>query len=129
MTYLLDTRSLLWALTDPAGLSQTARRVIAARSNTLFASSASAWEVATKARLGRLPQASGLLRTWDRNLRRLGCERLPITDDHALLAGSLEWDHRDPFDRMLAAQAMSEGLALITRDHAFSGLRGVRTVW
>ncbi|MGC0142002.1 type II toxin-antitoxin system VapC family toxin [Pseudactinotalea sp. Z1732] len=129
MRYLLDTHALLWALTKPATLSPTAHEVIVDRGTTLLSSAASAWEVATKSRLGRLPQATGLLSAWDRNLQRLGCEHLPITDEHAMLAGSLDWVHRDPFDRMLAAQAISESLVLITRDPAFGTLRGVRTLW
>ncbi|HLS15723.1 MAG TPA: type II toxin-antitoxin system VapC family toxin [Beutenbergiaceae bacterium] len=129
MTYLLDTHVLLWALTDPAALSRTAHDVIASRRNVLVASAVSAWEVATKARLGKLPQADGLLNAWDRNLRRLDCQRLPISDDHALLAGGLDWEHRDPFDRMLAAQALSDSLVLITRDPVFGTLRGIRRLW
>lgn len=64
-----------------------------------------------------------------RRLKRLGAEPLPITDDHALLAGRVDWDHRDPFDRMLAAQAMTESLTLVTKDAAFTSLPGIRTLW
>lgn len=129
MTYLLDTHALLWALTEPGALGRAAHEVISDRQNILLVSGASAWEAATKARLGKLPHAAAILDAWDRNLRRLGCQRLPITDEHALLAGSLDWDHRDPFDRMLAAQAIIESVTLITRDPVFEGLPGVRTLW
>ena len=129
MRYLLDTHALLWALTDPASLGDAAARVLRDADESLFVSAASAWEIATKQRRGRLPQADAIVATYARHLRRLGAEPLPITDDHALLAGRHDWDHRDPFDRMLAAQAMIESLTLVTRDVAFAGLRGIRTLW
>ena len=66
---------------------------------------------------------------YSRHLDRLGVERLAIGDDHALLAGGLNWTHRDPFDRMLAAQAMIESMTLITADQVFAGLRGIATLW
>lgn len=129
LTYLLDTHVVLWALTDPARLGDGARAVIETRSSRLVVSTVSAWEIATKHRLGKLPQADVLLGAYPKHLDRLGVGRLPIADDHALLAGRLEWDHRDPFDRMLAAQAMIESLVLVTGDPAFTGCRGVPTLW
>lgn len=129
MRYLLDTHALLWALTDPASLGVEAARVIGDADQVLVASAASAWEIATMQRLGRLPHADAIVATYARHLRRLGAEPLPITDEHALLAGRLDWDHRDPFDRMLAAQAMTEALTLVTKDAAFTLLPGVRTLW
>lgn len=129
MTYLLDTHVTLWALTEPARLGQTARAVIEDRSSRLVVSAVSAWEIATKHRLGKLPQADALLGAYGKHLDRLGVVRLPVTEDHALLAGRLEWIHRDPFDRMLAAQAMIESLVIITGDPAFADCRGVPTLW
>lgn len=129
MSYLLDTHALLWALTEPARLGQRAREVIADPESRLVVSAASAWEIATKHRLGKLPQADVLLGAFSKHLDRLGVTRLPVTEDHALLAGRLEWEHRDPFDRMLAAQTMLESLALITGDPSFDGNRGVPTLW
>lgn len=129
MSYLLDTHALLWALTEPARLGQRAREVIADPESRLVVSAASAWEIATKHRLGKLPQADVLLGAFSKHLDRLGVTRLPVTEDHALLAGRLEWEHRDPFDRMLAAQTMLESLALITGDPSFDGCRGVPTLW
>ncbi|MGI8393882.1 type II toxin-antitoxin system VapC family toxin [Leucobacter sp. W1038] len=129
MRYLLDTHALLWALTEPDRLGDRANEVIAVQSSNLVVSAATAWEVATKRRLGKLPKADALVATYSRHLDRLGVERLEVTEDHALLAGSLEWTHRDPFDRMLAAQAMIESMTLVTRDRAFSEVVGVKTLW
>jgi PIN domain nuclease of toxin-antitoxin system len=129
VTFLLDTGALLWALTDPSRLGHEARRIIAARSSRLIVSAASAWEISTKQRLGRLPQADALVGAYSRHLDRLGVLRLSISEEHALLAGRLEWAHRDPFDRVLAAQAMVESLTLVTNDAAFPGLPGLATVW
>jgi PIN domain nuclease of toxin-antitoxin system len=129
VSHLLDTHALLWALTDPDRLGPEARRIIADRSSRLTVSSATAWEIATNHRLGKLPQADALIAGYARHLDRLGVARLDVTDEHALLAGQLDWAHRDPFDRMLAAQAMLESSTLITNDAAFDGLAGVLTVW
>ena len=129
MTYLLDTHVMLWALTDPTRLGPTTRDVIANRSSRLVVSAVSAWEISTKHRLGKLPQADVLLGGYGKHLDRLGAIRLSVAEDHALLAGRLDWNHRDPFDRMLAAQAMIESLVIITSDPAFAGCPGVPTLW
>ena len=129
MTYLLDTHTLLWALTAPSRLGAAAGRVIADRRSPLVASAASAWEIATKHRIGKLPQADAVIGGYARHLDRLGATRLPLTEEHCLLSGRLDWEHRDPFDRMLAAQAMIESLTLITDDAGFQGLAGLRTLW
>ena len=129
MTYLLDTHVMLWALTEPTRLGRTARDVIENRSSRLMVSAVSAWEITTKHRLGKLPQADVLLGAYAQHLDRFGAIRLSVTEDHALLAGRLDWNHRDPFDRMLAAQAMIESLVIITGDPAFTGCPGVPTLW
>lgn len=127
--YAIDTHVLLWLLTDPAKLPQDTREVLSDRRTQLFVSAASAWEIATKHRLGKLPQSEVLVRAYPRHLARLGVESMPITDEHSLLAGTLEWQHRDPFDRMIAAQCMTESLPLVTADEAFSTLSGVQIRW
>ena len=129
MNFLLDTHALLWALTDPTRLGSEARRLITAQSSTLVVSAATAWEIGPKQRLGKLPQADVLVGGYQRHLNRLGAIRLPITEEHALFAGGLDWTHRDPFDRMLAAQAMLESLTLLTDDAELTNLPGLSTVW
>ena len=129
MTFLLDTHALLWVLTDPSRLGPNAHHTIVDRSSRLVVSAVSAWEIAAKNRLGKLPQADGVIGGYSRHLDRLGVERLAVSEEHALLAGRLNWEHRDPFDRMLAAQAMIESLTLLTDDGAFSGFAGLATRW
>ncbi len=129
MTYLLDTHVVLWALTDPARLGRKSREVIENRSSRLVVSAVSAWEIATKHRLGKLPHADVLLAAYSKHLDRLGVIRLSVAEDHALLAGRLDWNHRDPFDRMLAAQAMVESLVIVTDDPAFADCQGVSALW
>lgn len=126
---MLDTHVLLWMLTDPARLSDKVRDTVRDRRTELFVSAASAWEIATKQRLGKLPQAEVLTRAYRQHIARLAAESISITDEHSLLAGSMEWQHRDPFDRMIAAQCMTESLSLATADEAFKTLVGVRLIW
>ena len=116
--YLLDTHALMWAINEPARLGGKAVEVLRDRGNLVVVSAASAWELHTKNRIGKLPGAGPWLDALEGHVRRLGAEFLPI-----------EWSHRDPFDRMLAAQAMYESLALVTRDPAFEELSGVTILW
>ena len=127
--FLLDTHVLLWMLTDPERLSPRMQRTLADRRTVLFVSAASAWEISTKQRLGKLPQADVLVRGYEQHLRRLGVESVNITTTHSLLAGSLEWPHRDPFDRMIAAQCMTDSLPLVSADTVFATLPGLRILW
>lgn len=126
---LLDTHTLLWALTDPVRLGPTARNLIEDPQSELLVSAASTWEISTKRRLGKLPQSDVVVAGFERHLDHLGAQRLDITAEHAMLAGALDWSHRDPFDRMLAAQCMIESVALVTKNSAFVDLPGVRTAW
>lgn len=126
---MLDTHVLLWALTAPARLSGEVHDALTDRRTELFVSAASAWEIATKQRLGKLPQAEVLTRAYQQHLARLAAASIPITDQHSLLAGSMEWQHRDPFDRMIAAQCMMESIPLATADEAFKTLVGVQVIW
>lgn len=126
---MIDTHVLLWMLTDPSRLSEHASGTLSDRRTELFVSAASAWEIATKQRLGRLPQAEVLVRGYQQHLDRLDVETIDVSSTHAFLAGSIEWRHRDPFDRMIAAQCMIDSLPLVTSDEAFSTLAGVRLLW
>ncbi len=128
MRLLLDTHAFIWAIASPDRLSDTASKAITSASNALSLSSATAWELATKHRIGKLPQAGVLLSSYEDIARELALDHLPITYLHAIRAGQLPGDHRDPFDRMLVAQAQLEGLAIVTRDPAF-GKFDVNVVW
>ncbi|MEB3297856.1 MAG: type II toxin-antitoxin system VapC family toxin [Candidatus Sericytochromatia bacterium] len=128
MRLLLDTHALLWWLAGDARLTSGAREAIADLRHEVFVSAASAWEVSTKHRLGKLPGAGPLVVDFPREVLRQGFVPLPVTLGHGQLAGSLEWAHRDPFDRMLVAQAREERLALVSNEASFDGL-GIVRVW
>lgn len=115
ITHLLDTLVFLWLLTEPERVPDAVRASLDDPRNPLVVSAVSALEVATKVRLGKLV-APGLTDAWNRQLANIGAEPLSVTTDHALLAGRLSWAHRDPFDRLLVAQATLEGMALVTID-------------
>lgn len=125
---LLDTHALLWWLSDDAKLSRRARTVIGATSNTVFVSAASAWEIATKVRLGKLPTGVELASDFEGQLEREGFLSLQISVEHAVRAGFLPGGHRDPFDRMLIAQAQAENLQIVSKEELFDGY-GVRRLW
>ncbi len=128
MKVLLDTHALLWALVEPDKLSQAATEIIEQPQNTIVVSAASAWEVAIKFELGRLPEARMVIEGYHDHLRTLRAVELAINSMHAIKAGTLDAKHRDPFDRVLAAQSLVEGLAIISKDHSFAEF-GVPTIW
>lgn len=117
--YLLDTHVLLWWLFDDARLSQSARKTIEDPERIIMVSSASAWEISTKYRLGKLPHAAEVVKNLPQWIRRVHMAVLEISLEHALAAGSLPGPHRDPFDRMLIAQAQMEDIPIMTTDPAF----------
>ena len=128
MRCLLDTHVLLWWLFDDPKLTECAGRVIADPHNEVLVSSASAWEIATKYRLGKLDAAHVLVQDISGWVSRAGFRELPVTLDHAQRAGSWPNPHRDPFDRMLAAQSALEDVPLITKDSALRSF-GVKILW
>lgn len=128
MRALLDTHALLWWLSDDPALSRSARKFIAETRNSAIVSAASAWEIATKVRLGKLPSAADLAADFVGYLEREGFESLPISPGHAIRAGLLPGPHKDPFDRMLIAQAQAENMPLVTNDLVFDSY-GVRRIW
>ena len=121
MSYLLDTHVLLWLLTVPERIDGRVRAVLADRTNSLLVSAASGLEIATKIRIGKL-DAPGLVAVLPRYVEAVDATVLPISLDHALLAGSMVWAHRDPFDRLLVAQATTEDATLVTVDKALINL-------
>ena len=112
MTLLLDTDASLWWLDDPQLLSKAARKAIGDGKNTVYVSAAVAWEIAIKRALGKLDAPEDLEAAMTANRFR----RLPVTIPHALAVESLPPHHRDPFDRLLIAQARHEGFKLVSRD-------------
>lgn len=129
MHVLLDTHALLWWLAGDARLSLNARAAIADEENAIHVSVASAWEVATKHRLGKLPIVAPLVVDFGAEMQQQGFAELPISWTHAQAAGALAGEHRDPFDRMLIAQAREERMALVSNETVFDAFSGVVRVW
>lgn len=117
---LLDTHVLLWSLYEPDRLSDSARAAIENVENVRLVSAVTAWEIATKFRLGKLDVARSLLDSYQDHLVTFQATELAISSKHSLLAGGFAQPHRDPFDRLLAAQALFEGVPLVTADSALS---------
>ena len=127
-TVLLDTHVLLWWWSDPARLTDTVLALLKDSRNRVLVSAASAWEVATKYRIGKLPAGGRIVAEWEERIATDGFLQLAVSHAHALKAGSLEGAHRDPFDRMLAAQSLIEDVPVVSSDAALSTL-GAARVW
>lgn len=125
---LLDTHALIWWWTDDARLPPAARAAIADPENTVIVSAVSAWEIATKHRVGKWPEVAPIVEAFETFVRRSRFSLLPISALHARAAGMLEGPHRDPFDRMLIAQSREEGLPIVSADRIFRSY-GVTVVW
>ena len=119
MRLLLDTHALVWWLTDSPQLPATVRQQIADPDNTVLVSAATAWEIATKFRLGKLPSMEPVAADIEQHVRAEGFQPLTVAMRHAQRAGSLPGPHKDPFDRMLIAQALEEGCTLISNEAVF----------
>lgn len=128
MRLLLDTHAFLWWQFGHASLSLPAREAISNMGNEVFVSAASAWEITTKHRNGRLPHAGPILPDIEGAVRSQGFYPLAVNMAHAQLAGAMPGDHRDPFDRMLIAQALLESLALVSNEKPFDAF-GVTRLW
>lgn len=128
MRYLLDTHVLIWWLNDDGHLSSSARELIQDPETDIYVSAASAWEIATKLKKGKLPMAVNVLPDFSAVVEDNGFLDLPITSDHMVRSVLLEGGHNDPFDRILAAQSILEGMALITIDREISSF-GIMTRW
>ena len=125
MRLLLDTHTVLWWFADDLRLSTKARAEIAAQTNQLVVSAVVAYEIVYKQNIGRL---SPLPEPLQNRLRREGIQNLPISFEHAIAAAELPGPHRDPWDRIMIAQAMTESLTVITVDAVFDDY-GVPTLW
>lgn len=128
MRVLVDTHALIWAGLQPTRIGRRATAILGNRSNEVCVSAASAWEIATKVRLGKLPGAEKLERDFIDSVQEAGYTLLSITTAHALRAGRLPGDHRDPFDRMIAAQALAEDIPILSIDSQFDTF-GVSRIW
>lgn len=128
MKVLLDTHTLLWATLSPSSLSEGAAAVIADEANTVLVSAASAWEIATNVRLGRLPGAETLEQEFLDLMEDAGYTLRSINPEDALRAGRLASDHRDPFDRMIVAQVLADDIPVISADAKLDTFN-VRRIW
>jgi PIN domain nuclease of toxin-antitoxin system len=121
---LIDTHAFLWWAAGNQRLPEGARDAIASEDNEVLLSAASVWEIATKVRLGKLPSPGDVVAL----MKQGQIEGLPITLDHAGAAGRLPGPHKDPFDRMLVAQAIADGLQIVSNEVAFDTY-GVQRIW
>lgn len=128
MKLLLDTHALIWWLAGDETLSRPAREAIGDEANSVAVSAASAMEVATKFRIGKLPDAALLAQDFEAIVADQGFSELAITVRHARLAGEMNITHKDPFDRLLIAQAQAEGMALVSNEALFDDF-AVRRIW
>ena len=127
--YLLDTHTFLWALRGEQKLGIKAKEIITDASVTKFVSAVSAYEIMYKHQLGKLPEYESVAENYFEALRKFGADELPIDMRHAHFAGKFEWTHRDPFDRLLAAQAVTDNMILITNDPIFRELSWITVLW
>jgi PIN domain nuclease of toxin-antitoxin system len=125
---LLDTHALIWWLAGDEKLGRRAREAISDEANLVVVSAASAMEVATKFRIGKLPDAALLAQDFEAIIASQGFTELGISVRHARLAGEMGIDHKDPFDRLLIAQALSEDLALVSNEARFDDF-AVTRIW
>jgi len=127
--YLLDTHTFLWAVRGSEKLSTVVKNVLTDASVQKFVSAVSAYEIMYKHKLGKLHGFEDVAKNYLDVLHTFGADELSIGTRHAHLAGKFEWQHRDPFDRLLAAQASVDGLTLLTNDPAFNELPWVTVLW
>lgn len=128
MRFLLDTHTFLWWIMAHSSLSQRAKSVIEDPDALRCVSAVTAFEIANKFRIGKLDFAREIVENFEAVLDDGGFQRLDISPSHALLAGQMPGNHKDPFDRLLAAQSKLESLTLVTADQAFEGF-DIRCLW
>lgn len=125
---LLDTHTLIWLLIEPKRLSRRARALLGDLETEVCVSPVSAYEIARKSQLGRLGTAAVVAEGFGGHLRTIGAADLELSSIHALMAARLPSPHRDPFDRLIAAQSLVEDIPVVTRDPAIAEL-GAATIW
>ncbi len=128
MDLLLDTHAFLWWIAGDEALSPRAREAIGDKANEVYVSAASAWEIATKVRIGKLPGVASIANDLTAAVEAQGFLTLLVTFYHGERAGALPGPHKDPFDRMLIVQAMIENMVLVSNEKPFD-LYGVRRLW
>lgn len=128
MKLLIDTHTLVWSMNQTSELTARARQAIENYDNDVLVSVVTVWEAATKHRLGKFPEAAVFVGDPRGVLNRLGFQSLSLKLEHAHLSGSFPHPHRDPFDRMLAAQAILEGLTMVSNDKVFDTML-VPRIW
>jgi PIN domain nuclease of toxin-antitoxin system len=124
---LLDTHALVWWLEAKENLSRKAKEIIEESATVVFVSAASGWELAIKTQIGKFKPAQ-LVKGFEKEIEKEGFIELPVSMKHALLAGSLDSAHKDPFDRLLIAQAQVEEVPIVSNDKLFDGF-SVRRLW
>ncbi len=127
--YLLDTHTFLWAVQKDVMLNAKVRYIIEDSNTVLYISAVSAYEIINKYRIGKLNDYEYIAENYFEVLKKFNAEELHINTKHAHFAGKFEWTHCDPFDRLLAAQAFTENLTLITNDSVFDTLPWVSVLW
>jgi PIN domain nuclease of toxin-antitoxin system len=128
MRVLLDTHTLIWWATDDPKLSRKARSILSSLESEVFVSAASAWELSTKMRIGKLPGLEAFAAEFPARIQALGFAYLAIQVEHGQRAGLLPGNHRDPFDRMLIAQAQAENMPIVSNERVFDAYH-VRRIW
>jgi len=127
--YLLDTHTYLWVALDDPKLSTAAKNAIKSKNAEIYVSPVTAYEIMNKYRLGKLPEYAYVAENYLDVFKNLGADELLISTNHLHFAGNFEWPHRDPFDRILAAQAATDNLTLITNDPIFQDLPWITVLW
>ena len=128
-TYLLDTHTLIWLARDPERVPARVRTILADRNNTRLVSAVSAMEITLKYRLGKLPEGETFVRDWHGTMTKLMATETPLTPAQGFMAGALDWDHKDPFDRMLVATAIDLGAPFVSGDTMMPTAPGLDSLW
>lgn len=128
MRLLLDTHTFIWWMTNDRALPASAREIIGREDNDIFLSAATAWEMAIKHKIGKLPIVAGFIADVPGAMATEGFAELPVSVVHGQMAGALDGHHKDPFDRMLIAQALCEDLTLVSNETRFDAY-GITRLW